>query len=929
MLCTCVFAATPSASFSATLDDDEKAFLQKATSFTVLFDPAWAPLEYFDAMGNPAGLSKEYLDVLTSLTGLQFEVMQGLSWQNGYAQLLDQTIDMATSISASDFRRQTLLFTKPYITVPLVIIAQHQAGYIGSLAELDGRKIAVVNGYMAVEWVRRDYPGLELVGVDTVEEGLRMVQKGEVFCFVENLLVANHYLTRLGLTDAVKVAGNTEYVYELCIAVQQQYPRLVSILNKAIASIDPAVRAQMYERHLPMQYEKILSSTTVRWLVAITMFLVIILVFWIWTLVREIRAREYAEQQQDASQQRFKQLFSHSPMPLALIDFDGNILAVSDQWYQVFGFRDSQIKRVSAWFEQVYPDQQYRISVQNQWEGAIEKARTTASSLIPPLECTIRANNGVDYIMEISGTMFSDSILVTFFDITERKQVLDEMKQLHQQAEHSRRIVLSALEDQKLLHQSLMRSKATLDAAIHSMLDAVFIIDVQSRFILVNKAFLSYYRFASQAECPSDLAAFKDLFETYDGQGRRMDANRWSGFRALDGQSGSAEYSVYKKSSNERWVGSYRYAPIHDAEHTLLGAVVVCRDITDEKAYEQKLLFQRNHDFLTGLYSRVYFENALKQARTTVPLTLLIVDINGLKLVNDSFGHEMGDSVLRKTAQLMSQLCTNDALLARYGGDEFVFLMTENTAEAAELFIHRLEDAAKQVAIESFHLSLSYGYATRTSLAEDVQQVMKRAEDMMNRNKLYESSSAKNKSIGLVINSLFAKSNRESAHSKRVSSLCAFLAEQLGLPEREVNRMRVAGLMHDIGKIGVEEAILNKPEKLTTDEWEVMKRHPEIGYRILSASSEFSDLALAILEHHERWDGKGYPRGLRAEQISKQARIIMIVDSYDAMTSERSYKKPMSKEDALQEIKICSGTHYDPSIVEVFLASIHQFGGSV
>jgi len=208
------FAANPSASFSSMLDDDEKEFLQNATSLTVLFDPAWAPLEYFDAMGNPAGLSKEYLDVLTSLTGLQFEVMQDLSWQQGYAQLLDGTIDMATSISASDSRRRKLLFTKPYITVPLVLITQHQAGYIGSLAELDDRKIAVVNGYMATEWVRRDYPALELVGVDTVEEGLHMVQKGEVFCYVENLLVANHYLTRLGLTDAVKVAGNTEYVYD-------------------------------------------------------------------------------------------------------------------------------------------------------------------------------------------------------------------------------------------------------------------------------------------------------------------------------------------------------------------------------------------------------------------------------------------------------------------------------------------------------------------------------------------------------------------------------------------------------------------------------------------------------------------------------------------------------------------------------------------
>ena len=184
---------------------------------------------------------------------------------------------------------------------------------------------------------------------------------------------------------------------------------------------------------------------------------------------------------------------------------------------------------------------------------------------------------------------------------------------------------------------------------------------------------------------------------------------------------------------------------------------------------------------------------------------------------------------------------------------------------------------------------------------------------------------SKSKSVGLLLNSLFAKSIRESHHSRRVGDLCAFLATQLELSQREVNRMRTAGLMHDIGKIGISEMILNKPGRLDRDEWAVMRRHSEIGYRILSTVSEYSALAQAILEHHERWNGSGYPQGLSGEQISYHARIIAIADSYDAMTGERSYRTPLTKEDAVEEIFNNRGILYDPQIVQVFVSTIDLF----
>jgi HD-GYP domain-containing protein (c-di-GMP phosphodiesterase class II) len=201
-------------------------------------------------------------------------------------------------------------------------------------------------------------------------------------------------------------------------------------------------------------------------------------------------------------------------------------------------------------------------------------------------------------------------------------------------------------------------------------------------------------------------------------------------------------------------------------------------------------------------------------------------------------------------------------------------------------------------------------------------ELLANAENHMYRHKVYERSSLRSKTIDIIMRTLFEKSNREMMHSRRVSEICRDIAAHMDFSEADVNQIKTAGLIHDIGKIGIDERILNKDERLNPDEWEQMKRHPEGGWRIVSSVSEFSDLSQFILCHHEKWDGSGYPNGLKQEEIPLEARIIAIADAYDAMTNERSYHQALSKENAIMEIRRCSGTQFDPKVVAVFINEV-------
>ncbi|HWT27519.1 MAG TPA: HD domain-containing phosphohydrolase, partial [Mobilitalea sp.] len=356
-------------------------------------------------------------------------------------------------------------------------------------------------------------------------------------------------------------------------------------------------------------------------------------------------------------------------------------------------------------------------------------------------------------------------------------------------------------------------------------------------------------------------------------------------------------------------------------------------DISERRKREEEINYMSYHDALTGLYNRRFFdeEKLRLDNEDYYPLTVIIGDINGVKFVNSALGHQEGDKLIAKMAQILISSCRDGDVLARTGGDEFSILLPKTGYEEAYSVIRQISKLREEEnklneeenkLNETFNHSISLGCATKNSKEESFSSIIKEAEESMYRHKLLQNKSLHSSIISSMKSSLYEKSQETEEHAQRLIELSKGIGESMNLLEEQLNELELLSTLHDIGKIGISDGILNKPDKLNPSEWEEMKRHPEMGYRIAMSTPELAPIADYILCHHERWDGSGYPQGLKGEDIPLLSRIISIADSYDAMTSDRSYRKAMPKEDALNEIRRNSGSQFDPKIVEIFLGNL-------
>ncbi len=382
------------------------------------------------------------------------------------------------------------------------------------------------------------------------------------------------------------------------------------------------------------------------------------------------------------------------------------------------------------------------------------------------------------------------------------------------------------------------------------------------------------------------------------------------------------EVGCYRVDGSTIWV-SMHISALRNNEGTIIGLQGITRDITDRKKAEEQVRYLGYHDSLTGLYNRHYFEKCKEELKEISPVSVIMTDVNGLKMINDTYGHKVGDEILIKYAELIRKTFKHSDLFFRWGGDEFVIIL-KNTEEVKSWELcNRLTKSCSETFANEIPLSISVGVSSKLP-GEDINKAIQEAEDMMYKNKLNESKSSKNLIMKTLLQTLSEKSFETKEHIDRMSLIGKRFGKKLNLPPSELSRLETLTMLHDIGKINIDGCILMKENTLTEEEWEEIKKHSEVGYRITRTAEEFAYIAEEILNHHERWDGTGYPQGLAGDRIPYLARILNLIDSYDVMNNGRPYKKKMSTIEIIEEVKRCSGKQFDPDLAEEFVAFLKE-----
>ena len=587
-----------------------------------------------------------------------------------------------------------------------------------------------------------------------------------------------------------------------------------------------------------------------------------------------------------------------SNMGSSRIDLSSNKMVWSDNLYKVFRIDRSEKKpSIEDRLNITYPDD-------------LETVKTTINDIMVKRQSSkiesriIWPDGSVRWLRSIGYTEYDKSgipeiLISSFLDITEQKN----------------------------MEQELYKEKERFRITLSSIGDGVISTDMDGNVTLLNE---QAERLTGWDHQDAVGKPFEEVFNIINEETRKKCDSPIKRVIQSGIIIGLANHTVLVSKYGAEYSIADSAAPIKDARGQISGVVIVFRNVTEEKKRQNQIQYISYHDALTGIYNRRYFEEQLKTLDTAenLPLSIVMGDLNGLKVTNDAFGHSQGDRLLKKAAESMQEACRASDIVARWGGDEFVIILPKTNRLDAKKVMERIKKIEAKMKVGLMGVSVSLGYGIKEAEGENILTAFKNAEDHMYEKKVTESESTRGKIIDAAISALSEIDPTAESHHKEVGRLSQQIGEAMRLSQKDISKLEKIGQLHDIGKIAIDQSILLKQGSLTKIEMDEIQRHPDVGYKILKSSKETASIAEYVLYHHERYDGKGYPSNLKGEEIPLLSRIISVADAFDAMVSDRSYRKAMSRKDAINELVANKGTQFDPNIVDTAVKMLIKTTGS-